>query len=92
MSGIIVTGRSLRAVDRLLRRPWPHSRRTDADAAKQRTVAYLSGRGGGNRCFCRRELITIITPLSRPSSVKTALQSASTVYIANKKDHCSQPR
>ena len=72
MRGIIVTGRSLRAVDRLLRRPWPHSRRTGADAAKQRTVAYLSGRGRGNRCFCRRELITIITPLSRPSSAKTA--------------------
>jgi len=35
-------------------------------------VAYLSGRGGGNRCFCRRELITIVTPLSRPGSAKTA--------------------
>ena len=50
----------------------PHSRCTDADAAKQRTVAYLSGRGRGNRCFCRHELITIVTPLSRPGSAKTA--------------------
>ena len=48
----------------------PHSRRMDA--AKQRTVVYLSGRGRGNRCFCRRELITIVTPLSRPGSAKTA--------------------
>jgi len=44
----------------------------DADATKQRTVAYLSSRGRGNRCFCRHELITIVTPLSRPSSAKTA--------------------
>jgi len=50
----------------------PHTRRTGADAAKQRTVASLSGRGRGNRCFCRRELITIVTPLSRPGSAKTA--------------------
>ena len=46
--------------------------RTPADAAKQRTVVYLSGRGRGNRCFCRRELITIVTPLSRLGSAKTA--------------------
>ena len=46
--------------------------RTPADAAKQRTVAYLSGRGKGNRCFCHCELITIVTPLSRPGSAKTA--------------------
>ena len=46
--------------------------RTPADAAKQRTVAYLSGRGRGNRCFCHHELITIVTPLSRPGSAKTA--------------------
>jgi len=39
----------------------PHSRRMDADAAKQRTVAYLSGRSRGNRCFCRSELITILS-------------------------------
>ena len=44
----------------------------DADATKQRTVAYLSSRGRGNRCFCRHELITIVTPLSQPSSAKTA--------------------
>ena len=50
----------------------PHSRRTDADAAKQRTAAYLSGRGRGNRFFCRRELITIVMLLSRPGSAKTA--------------------
>jgi len=35
-------------------------------------VAYLSGRGRGNRCFCRRELITIVTPLSQPGSAITA--------------------
>ena len=28
--------------------------------------------GRGNRCFCRHELITIVTPLSRPGSAKTA--------------------
>jgi len=50
----------------------PHTRCTGADAAKQRTVAYLSGRGRGNRCFCRHELMTIVTPLSRPGSAKTA--------------------
>ena len=26
----------------------------------------------GNRCLCRHELITIVTPLSRPGSAKTA--------------------
>ena len=98
VSGIIVTGHSaaqrLLSVDCLLLHGGrgPHTRRTDADAAKQRTVAYQSGRGRGNRCFCRRELITIVTPLSRSSSAKRPLQSASTVYIGNKKDHCSQPR
>ena len=73
MSGIIVTGRLL-SVDRLLLHSGrgPHSRRTDANAAKERTVAYLSGRGRGNRCLCRRELITIVTPLSRPGSAETA--------------------
>ena len=62
----------LLSVDRLLLHGGrgPHTRRTDT--AKQRTVAYLSGRGRGNRCFCRRELITIVTPLSRPISAKTA--------------------
>ena len=48
MSGIIVTGRSALAISRSLVaswRPWPHSRRKDAVAAKQRTVAYQSGRG-----------------------------------------------
>ena len=51
-----------------------HSRLTDADARKTKDsgVAYLSGRGRGDRCFCRRELITIVTPLSRPGSAKTA--------------------
>ena len=64
----------LLSVDRLLLHGGrgPHTRCTGADAAKQRTVAYLSGRGRGNRCFCRRELITIVTPLSRPGSAKTA--------------------
>ena len=28
--------------------------------------------GRGNRCFCRRELITIVMPLSQPGSAKTA--------------------
>jgi len=28
--------------------------------------------GRGKRCFCRRELITIVTPLSRPGSAETA--------------------
>ena len=74
MSGIIVTGRACyqwiaccftAAVARI-----PDAQ--DANATKQRTVAYLSGRGKGNRCFCRRELITIVTPLSRPGSAKTA--------------------
>jgi len=44
----------------------------DAYDTKQRTVAYLHGRGRGNRCFCRHELITIVTPLSRPGSARTA--------------------
>jgi len=75
VSGIIVTvAPRLLSVDRLLVHGGlgPHTRRTGADAAKQRTVAYLSGRGRGNRCFCRRELITIVTPLSRSGSAKTA--------------------
>jgi len=64
----------LLSVDRLLLHGGrgPHTRRMNADAAKQRTVAYLSGRGRGKRCFCCRELITIVTPLSRPGSAKTA--------------------
>jgi len=48
VSGIIVTCRSALAIsrDRLLLHGGrgPHTRRMDADAAKQRTVAYLSGR------------------------------------------------
>ena len=77
MSGIIVPSRSTLAItiSRSLvasRGHGPHTRCTDADAAKQRTVAYQSGRGRGNRCFCRRELITIVTPLSRPGSAKKA--------------------
>jgi len=50
----------------------PHSRSTDAVAAKQRTVAYQSGRGHREQMLCRRELITIVTPLSQPGSAKTA--------------------
>jgi len=80
VSGIIVTGRcrSLHAcyqsiaccfMAAVARIP---DARTPADAAKQRTVAYLSDRGRGNRCFCHRELITIVTPLNRPGSAKTA--------------------
>jgi len=63
----------------------PHSRRTDADAAKQRTVVYLSGKGRGNRCFCRHELITIVTPLSRPGSAKTAA-SVCLYYVYRKQE------
>ena len=33
------------------------------DAAKQRTVAYLSGRGQRGKCCCHRPLITLVTPL-----------------------------
>ena len=60
----------LLSVDRLLLHGGrgPHTRHTGADAA---TVAYLSGRGRGTRCFCHRELITIVTPLNRPGSAKT---------------------
>ena len=49
-----------------------NTRRTDAVAAGQRTVAYQSGRGQREKMLCRRELITIVTPLSRPGSAKTA--------------------
>ena len=64
----------LLSVDRLLLHGGRglHTRRTDAVAAKQKTVAYLSGRGRGNRCLCRRELIIIVTPLRRPGSANTA--------------------
>ena len=78
MSGIIVTGRSALAislsVDHLLLHGGrgPHTRRTDAVAAGQRTVAYQSGRGQREQMLCRRELITIVTPLSQPGSAKTA--------------------
>ena len=78
MSGIIVTGRSALAislpVDHLLLHGGrgPHTIRTDAVAAKQRTVAYQSGRGQREQMLCRRELITIVTPLSRPGSAKKA--------------------
>jgi len=57
VSGIIVTCRSVLAislpVDHLLLHGGhgPHTRRTDAVAVGQRTVAYLSGRGRGNRCY-----------------------------------------
>jgi len=64
----------LLSVDRLLLHGGrgPHTRRTGDDAAKQRTVAYQSGRGQREQMLCRRELITIVTPLSRPGSAKTA--------------------
>ena len=59
-----------------------HTRRMDAVAAKQRTVAYQSGRGRGNRCLCRHELITTVTLLSRPGSAKTAaLVCLNSVYM-----------
>jgi len=57
VSGIIVTCRSALAislpVDHLLLHGGhgPHTRCTDAVAVWQRTVAYLSGRGRGNRCY-----------------------------------------
>jgi len=78
VSGIIVTGRSALAislsVDHLLLHGGrgPHTRRTDAVAAGQRTVAYQSGSGQREQMLCRRELITIVTPLSRLGSAKTA--------------------
>ena len=75
VSGILSpVAQRLLSVDRLLLYGCrgPHTRHADADAAKQRTVAYQSGRGRGNRCFCRCELITIVTPLSWPGSAKTA--------------------
>ena len=64
----------LLSVDRLLLHGGrgPHTRRTGADAAKQRTVAYQSGRGQREQMLCRHELITIVTPLSRPGSAETA--------------------
>ena len=69
----------LLSVDHLLlhggRGPHTRTRRTDAVAAKQRTVAYQSGSGQREQMLCRRELITIVTPLrplSRPGSAKTA--------------------
>jgi len=50
-----VTGRSALdiSVDRLLLHDGhgPHTRRTDADVGKQRTVAYLSGRGQREQMF-----------------------------------------
>ena len=50
-----VTGRSALdiSVNRLLLHdgPGPHTRRTDADVGKQRTVAYLSGRGQREHMF-----------------------------------------
>jgi len=78
VSGIIVTGHSALAislsVDHLLLHGGrsPHTRRTDAVAVGQRTVAYQSGRGQREQMLCRRERITIVTPLSRPGSAKTA--------------------
>ena len=44
----------------------------------------------GDRCFCRRTLITIVrpTPLRRPGSANTA--ASVWLYIGNKKDHCSE--
>ena len=65
---------SLLSVNRLLLHGGhgPHTRCMDADAAKQRTVAYLSGKGRGNRCFGRHGLIAIVTPLSRTGSARTA--------------------
>ena len=50
-------------------------------------MAYLSGRGRGNRCFCRRALITIVTPLTRPSSAKTAASVC--LYIVYRKQERS---
>ena len=65
---------SLLSVDHLLlhggRRPY--TRHMDAVATKQRTVAYQSRRGQREQMLCRHELITIVTPLRRPGSAKTA--------------------
>ena len=57
-----------------LRRPWlafqTHGRPPTPRNKGQWRIKAVRGRG--NRCFCRRELITIVTPLSRPGSTKTA--------------------
>ena len=65
---------SLLSVDHLLLHGGcrPYTRRMDAVAAKQRTVAYQSRRGQREQILCRHELITIVTPLRRPGSAKTA--------------------
>jgi len=39
--------------------------------------------------FCRRQLITIVTPLRRPGTANTAASVC--LYKGNKKDHCSLP-
>ena len=86
MSGIINCHLSLRAcyqsIACLLHHSWgPHTRCTVA--AKQRTVAYLSGSG---RCFCRRLLITVVTPVHRPDSANAAASVC--LYVGDKKGHC----
>ena len=75
MSGIIVTSRSALAISRSLVaswRPWPTYQTHGCRRRETKDSGDLSGRGRGNRCFCRRELITIVKPLSRPGSAKTA--------------------
>ena len=75
VSGMIVTGRSALAISRSLVaswRPWPTYQTHGCRRRETKDSGDLSGRGRGNRCFCRRELITIVKPLSRPGSAKTA--------------------
>jgi len=48
----------------------PYTRRTDA--AKQRTVAYLSGMGQRQQMFLLPALMTIVMPLHRPGSANVA--------------------
>jgi len=80
VSGITVTGRSTLAislsVDHLLLHGGrgPRTRRTDAVAAGQRTVAYQSGRGQREQMLCRRELITIVTPQCKNGRFSLPLQ------------------
>ena len=76
MSRIIVTGRSALAISRSLvasRRPWPAYQTHGTPTLRNKGQWRIKAVGGrGNRCLCRHELITIVTPLSRPGSAKTA--------------------
>jgi len=62
----------LLSVDRLLLHGGV-ARIPDARTPRNKGQWRIKAIGGrGNRCFCRRELITLVTPLSQPGSAKTA--------------------